>query len=218
MLMEESFRWFGPNDPVSLQTIRQTGATGVVTSLHQIPYGEVWTVKDIMERKEMIERAGLTWSAVESLPVHENIKTRTGNYEELYENYRISLRNLGECGRPCLDATAGIVDTQRTWSDSNKFDPRMITTDGLRWFKMRTVFNYYPDSKAIHGLLEGVRRSMLTTVYLTSGRIELATSFRLFTPEMTHDLSREFRIARISRGARETHDGRCSTLRRSAPR
>ena len=99
-------------------------------------------------------------------------------------------RNLGECGRPCLDATAGIVDTQRTWSDSNKFDPRMITTDGLRWFKMRTVFNYYPDSKAIHGLLEGVRRSMLTTVYLTSGRIELATSFRLFTPEMTHDLSR----------------------------
>ena len=73
-------------------------------------------------------------------------------------------RNLGECGRPCLDATAGIVDTQRTWSDSNKFDPRMITTDGLRWFKMRTVFNYYPDSKAIHGLLEGVRRSMLTTV------------------------------------------------------
>lgn len=99
-------------------------------------------------------------------------------------------RNLGECGRPCLDATAGIVDTQRTWSDSNKFDPRMITTDGLRWFKMRTVFNYYPDSKAIHGLSDGVRRSMLTTVYLTSGRIELATSFRLFTPEMTHDLSR----------------------------
>ena len=99
-------------------------------------------------------------------------------------------RNLGECGRPCLDVTAGIVDTQRTWNDSNKFDPHMITTDGLRWFKMRTVFNYYPDSKAIHGLLEGVRRSMLTTVYLTSGRIELATSFRLFTPGMTHDLSR----------------------------
>ncbi len=99
-------------------------------------------------------------------------------------------RNLGESGRPCLDATAGIVDTQRTWSDSNKFDPRMITTDGLRWFKMRTVFNYYPDSKAIHGINANVRRSLLTTVYLTSGRLELATSFRLFTPEMTRDLSR----------------------------
>ena len=99
-------------------------------------------------------------------------------------------RNLGESGRPCLDATAGLVDTQRTWTDSNKFDSRMITTDGLRWFKMRTVFNYYPDAKAIHGLSEGLRRSMLTTVYLTSGRLELATSFRLFTPEMKHDLSR----------------------------
>ena len=99
-------------------------------------------------------------------------------------------RNLGESGRPCLDVTAGIVDTQRTWTDSNKFDARMVTTDGLRWFKMRTVFNYYPDSKAIHGLSEALRRSMLTAVYLTSGRLELATSFRLFTPEMVRDLSR----------------------------
>lgn len=99
-------------------------------------------------------------------------------------------RNLGESGRPCLDATAGTVDTQRTWTDSNKFDSRMITTDGLRWFKMRTVFNYYPDAKAVHGLPEGVRRALLTTVYLTSGRIELATSFRLFTPQMVRELSR----------------------------
>lgn len=110
--------------------------------------------------------------------------------EGLGEEAFLDERNLGECGRPCLEVTAGIVDTQRTWSDSNKFDPRMITTDGLRWFKMRTVFNYYPDAKAIHNLSAGVRRSMLTSVYLTSGRIELATSFRLFTPEMIHDLSR----------------------------
>ncbi|MBM4156511.1 MAG: hypothetical protein FJ221_16005 [Lentisphaerae bacterium] len=102
----------------------------------------------------------------------------------------IDERNLGESGRPCLDVTAGLVDTQRTWSDSNKFTPGMVTIGGLRWYKNRTVFNYYPDSKTVHGVSKPLRRSMLTMVYLTSGRIDLPTSFTLFTPEIVHDFTR----------------------------
>ena len=102
----------------------------------------------------------------------------------------IDERNMGESSRPCLDVTAGLVDTQRTWGDSNKFAPGMITISGLRWYKNRTVFNYYPDTKAVHGCSPEIRQSMLTMVFLTSGRLDLATSFSLFTPEITRDVSR----------------------------
>lgn len=111
-------------------------------------------------------------------------------------------RNLGESGRPCLDVTAGIVDTQRTWSDSIEYVPTMISTDGLRWYKNRVVFNYYPDSKIVHGYTPGIRQSMLTMVYLSSGRIDLATSFSLFTPEITHDFSRIYPHYREPKTAR----------------
>ena len=110
--------------------------------------------------------------------------------EGLGKDAFIDERNLGESGRPCLDVTAGLVDSQRVWGDSNKFVPAMITIGGLRWYKNRTVFNYYPDSKTLHDCSKEIRQSMLTMVYLTSGRIELATSFTLFTPEMVHDLTR----------------------------
>ncbi|WP_245583653.1 mannonate dehydratase [Salinimicrobium xinjiangense] len=191
-------RWYGPNDVLSLKELKQAGITGIVTALHEIPVGEIWTENAILERKAEIEDHGLEWSVIESLPVHEDIKKRSGNYEQYIENYKISLRNIGKCGievvaynfMPILDW----VRTDHYFENKEgatvlRYDPVTFAFFDLFLLKRKNVEKDYSDAAIAEAkelgekLSSGEKEQLFKSILLG-----LPGSKENFTPEIIKDL------------------------------
>lgn len=181
MALEQTWRWFGPKDPISLREIKQAGARGIVTALHHIPIGEIWLVKEIMRRKQIIEAEGLKWSVAESVPVHEDIKKKKGNYAKYIENYKESIINLGFCGidtvcynfMPVLDWSR--TDLQVVYEDgaiTTKFEARVFAAFDLFLMKRLGAEKNYSDyqikkaEQYYESLDEGQKERLIQTVLL----------------------------------------------------
>ncbi len=187
-------RWYGPNDVLSLKELKQAGITGIVTALHEIPVGEIWSENAILERKAEIEDLGLEWSVIESLPVHEDIKKRSGNYEQYIKNYETSLRNIGKCGievvaynfMPILDW----VRTEHYFENKEgatvlRYDPVTFAFFDLFLLKRKNVEDDYSDAaiaeaKALGEKLSSEEKEQLFKSIL----LGLPGSKENFTPEI----------------------------------
>ena len=179
MMMTQTMRWFGPADPVSLTDIRQSGASGVVTALHEVPNGAVWSQEAIAARKAQIQDAGLEWTVVESLPVHEGIKTRTAAWDQLIDAYRQSLRNLAACGitvvtynfMPLLDWTrTDLAWPLPTGARALRFDPVLVAAYDLHILRRPDAAADYTPSvldaadRALHAMDEAARLRLERTI------------------------------------------------------
>ncbi|WP_247716502.1 mannonate dehydratase [Sinomicrobium weinanense] len=200
--MQQTMRWYGPHDGVSLEEIKQAGVSGVVTALHEVPVGDVWTVEAIRERQALIHEPGLEWTVIESLPVHEDIKRKSGNYKAYIENYRKSLENIAACGLKVVTYNfMPVLDWVRT-------NTMFINADGTKTLRFeKDAFIYFDlfllqrpgaendysedekESAAAYGkqLSEEEKQSLFHTVLLG-----LPGSKENFTPEKVLNLLKDY--------------------------